>query len=184
MDLPVATPALPRPSPVWRCALLLLAVSSIQWLGGAQIRAIIGYDLLKFGTLEFEEMMSPDAEREVFRLISFASVVVNVGYLGVLVSGTAVLAGGPFRLKQHGWVMMSAILFYAFVPVELYTMFLDGQMIHREFFTTADNSVFRELLIARIGALNGVPVIATLCYYTILLLAVFQPMTRSTTPGA
>ena len=53
--------------------------------------------------------------------------------------------------------MMSAILFYTFVPVEAFTMYLDGTMVYKEFFTTEGNDVFRELFVARVGALAGAP---------------------------
>jgi hypothetical protein len=51
-------------------------------------------------------------------------------------------------------------------------------MVYTELFTTADNMVFRELFLARLGALAGTPLIATLCYYTIIALAVFQPLKK------
>jgi hypothetical protein len=99
----------------------------------------------------------------------------------VLVSGAVFLATSPLRLKEHGWLMMSAILFSLFVPVELYTMYLDARMVYMEFFTTAGNDVFRELFHARLGVLAGAPLVALLCYYTIIALAVFRPFTK--TPG-
>jgi hypothetical protein len=58
-------------------------------------------------------------------------------------------------------------------------MTLDARMIYHEFFTTAENRVFRELFLARVGALKGAPLVAMLCYYTIIVLAVFQPMKRT-----
>jgi hypothetical protein len=73
---------------------------------------------------------------------------------------------------------MSAILFYLFVPVEAFTMYLDGKMIYQEFFTMVDNEVFRELFVRRMGALKGAPVVALLCYYTIIGLVVFQPFRK------
>jgi hypothetical protein len=51
-------------------------------------------------------------------------------------------------------------------------------MIYLEFFTTTSNETFRELFIARVTALAGTPMIALLCYYTIIALAVFQPLRR------
>ena len=79
--------------------------------------------------------------------------------------------------------MMSAILFYAFVPVEAFTMYLDGKMAYTEFFTTEGIDRFRELFVARVGALAGAPVIALLCYYTIIALAVFRPFTKTSLPS-
>jgi hypothetical protein len=165
-------------STTWRVALFVLITASVLWLGGINIRAMIGSDMLKVGTLEFEEYLPPEAEREIFRLLSISSVVVILSYCVVLLSSIVFLISSPFRLKEHGWLMMSAILFYLFVPVECFTMVLDGKMIYREFFTTADNQVFRELFIARVGALAGASVIAMMSYYTIIGLAVFQPFRK------
>ncbi len=163
--------------------MFVLVVSAVFWLGGTNARAFIGNDMLKPGTVEFEEYLSPEAEREVFRLISVCSVVIIVSYLAVLASSIVFLATCPFRLKEHGWLLMSALLFFLFVPVEVYTMVLDGKMIYLEFFTTADNTVFRELFVARVKALAGVPVIAVLCYYTVIGLAVFQPLRKRLSPS-
>lgn len=167
-------------STTWRIALFVFIVSGTLWLGGAHVRAIIGNDLLKLGTLDFEEYIPPEAEREIFRLLSLTSIFVISTYLVTLISSLVFLAASPYKLKEEGWLMISAILFYLFVPVEAFVMFLDGKMIYNEFFTTADNLVFRELFVARVGALAGTPFIATLCYYTIIALAVFQPLKKGT----
>jgi hypothetical protein len=171
-----------KPSPrTAHTALLFMIIGAIFWLGGVNIRAIIGNDMLKPGSLSFEEYVAPEAEREIYRLLSFASVAVMISYATVLVSGTVFLTTSDLRLKENGWLMISAILFYAFVPVELFTMVLDARMVYMEFFTTAGNDVFRELFLARVAALAGAPVIALLCYYTIIVLAVFRPF--RTHPG-
>lgn len=165
-------------SSVWRMSLFVCIVASIVWLGGVNIRALIGNDILKAGTVEFEEYIDPHAEREVYRLISIVSIAVVIGYSVAVVSSIVFLTTSPFKFKEHGWLMMSAILFYMFVPVEVYTMHLDWKMIYLEFYSTADNQFFRELFVARVKALQGVPFIALLCYYTIIALAVFQPLKK------
>lgn len=167
--------------PVWRIALFVLTFSSVFWLGGVAIRGILANDLLQTGTLQFEEYLAPEAEREVFRLISFSSLVIIPSYMLTLGGAIVFLATSPFKLREHGWLTMSAILFFLFVPVEIFTMYIDGKMIYQEFFTTADNQMFRTLLIERLGALAGIPLIALLCYYTIIGLAVFQPF-KATAP--
>lgn len=168
----------PRTLSTWRIALLFLIFSSILWLGGVHFRILMGNDLLQWGTLELEELMPPEAEREVYRLISVASTVILPAYVITLLSGTVFLAASPYRLKENGWLMMSALLFYLFVPVEIFTMTIDARMLYNEFFTTSDIGVFRELFLARVGALRGAPFVALLSYYTILVLIVFQPLRR------
>jgi hypothetical protein len=167
-----------RNSPTWRIALFVFVLSGVYWLGGMHVRAMIGNDMLKVGTLEFNEYLAPDAEREIYRLLSLISLVIIVAYAISLVSSVVFLTTSPFKMKEHGWLLMSAILFYLFVPVEIFTMYLDGKMIYREFFTTAENAVFRELFVARVAALAGTPLIAMLCYYTIIGLAIFQPFKK------
>jgi hypothetical protein len=163
---------------LWRVALFVMVLAGTSWLGALNMRAIIGNDMLRTGTLQFDELLPPDAEREIFRLLSLASLVVIVAYAVTLVSSIVFLVSSPFRLKEHGWLMMSAILFYIFVPVEIYTMVLDGRIVYNEFFTTADNALFRELVLARVGALAGAPLIALLCYYTAIGLAIFRPFVK------
>ena len=162
----------------WRLSLFTLILAGIFWLGASGIRVIIGNVLLETGTLRFEEYLPPDAEREIFRLLSIVSLVVISSYVAVVTSAVVFLATSPYPLKEHGWLMMGAVLFFLFVPVEMFTMYLDAQMIYLEFFTTADRSAFRELFIARVAALSGTPFIAMLCYYTVIALAVFQPFRK------
>jgi len=171
-------PSAQHPSSLWRFWLFLLVSSAIIWLGGVNARAIIGNDLLKTGTLEFEEFLAPEAEREIFRLLSMTSMVIMASYAVLFFSSILFLVSSPYRMKEHGWLLMSAILFYVFVPVEAFTMYLDSKMIYQEFFTTVDNEVFRELFVRRMGALKGAPVVALLCYYTIVGLVVFQPFRK------
>jgi hypothetical protein len=168
-----------RGLPAWRIALVICVFASILWLGGTHVRMLLANDLLKTGTLELVDYMPPEAEREVYRMISITSVLVLPAYAVTVVSSIFFLALSPFRLKEHGWLMMSAILFFVFVPIEAFTMTLDARMIYQEFFTTADNRLFRELFLARVGALSGAPLVALLSYYTIIVLAVFQPMKRN-----
>ena len=161
-----------------RVSLFFLIVSSIIWLGAVNVRAVIGNELLVFGTLDFKQNLDPELEREVFRLISLSSVIVIAGYLATFASALVFAKTTELRFKQNGWLMMSAILFFLFSPVEFYTIFLDWRMIALDFFSDPTLREFRVLFIHRLAALAGVPIIALLCYYTIIALAVWQPMKR------
>lgn len=163
-----------------RFSLFFLLVGSILWLGGINIRAILADQLLVAMTLEFEPDLNPLVEREIFRMINYSSLVIFAGYLLVFFNGIIFLRRTHLRLKDHGWLMMSAILFYIFTPVEIYTAYLDGKMASLEFAQSVENSVFRELFIKRVAALEGLPFIALLCYYTIIGLIVWQPMKKQT----
>ena len=162
-----------------KTSLFLMIVGAAVWLGGVNVRAIIGVDLLDFGTTEFRPNIPPLVEREVFRLIALSSIVVTIAYVATLVSSIVFLKTMSLTFKQNGWLMMSAILFYLFVPVEVYTMILDGKMVYLDLILSSNDLVeFRKLLIHRLAALSGVPIIALFCYYTIVGLVVFQPLKK------
>jgi hypothetical protein len=164
-----------------KISFLFLSIAAICWLGGLNVRALVGFDLLQVGTLDFKPNIHPYVERAVFSLIAQSSIVVTYAYAIVWISGIIFLRTTSLRLKEHGWLMMSAILFYLFTPVEVYTMVLDIKMWYLDYLGSNDLVEFRKLFIHRLGALAGVPMIALLSYYTIIVLAIFRPMrlTRS-----
>lgn len=161
-----------------RISLFALMVCSIIWLGAVNVRAVIGNELLNFGTLQFKTSLDAELEREIFRLISLSSVIVIGGYLGTFASAILFVRTTALSFKQNGWLMMSAILFFIFSPVEFYTLFLDWRMIALDFFSNPPLTDFRILFIHRLAALAGVPMIALLSYYTIIGLVVWQPMKK------
>jgi len=168
----------PKESKATKLLLWLMFISSIFWLGGINIRAVIGNELLIFGTIEFRSNINPQVERSIFGLIAKSSIIILCSYIFVWISGIVFLSKTKLNLKQNGWLMMSAILFYIFTPLEIYQSILDIKMIYMDWFTTGDLVEFRKLLIHRLKALQGVPIIAQFCYYTIIALVVFQPLKR------
>ena len=161
-------------------ALFFLILGTIAWLGGINIRGVLSNHLLVMGTLESEPNLNPIVEREVFRLINYSSIVTILGYTTVFIAGIVFLRSTRFTMKENGWLMMSALLFYIFSPAELYTSFLDGRMVSLELWGNVEIATLRELLIKRIAALKGLPYIALLCYYTIIGLVIWQPLKKKT----
>lgn len=159
--------------------LLILVLSGIIWFGGLHIRAIIGFDLLEMGTLDFKPNIHPYVERAVFNLIAQSSLVVGIAYIITWLAGLFYIITTHRRFKENGWFLMCVILFYIFTPVEIYTLVLDAKIWLLNFSGSNDLVEFRTLFIHRLAALSGVPTIAILCYYTAIIVAVFQPLKKS-----
>ncbi len=162
-----------------KISLFILCLSALFWLGGINIRAMIGFDLLQIGTIEFKPNIHPYVERTVFSLIAQSSLIVSIAYLATWVSSIVYLKASRYRFRDHGWLMAAAILFFLFTPVEIYTMILDGNMWYLDHIGSNDLVEFRKLFIHRLAALSGVPIIALLCYYTAIGFVVFRPLKRS-----
>jgi len=156
-------------------ALAVVVIAGICWLGGINIRAMIGFDLLEPGTLDFKSNIHPYVERAVYSLIAQSSLVVNISYVIVWAAGIVLLRSSSYRMKDHGWLMMAAILFYLFTPVEIYAMVLDLKIWYLDKIGSNDLVEFRKIFIHRLAALAGVPMIALLSYYTAIVVTIFRP---------
>jgi hypothetical protein len=170
-----------RPA-VAKAALALAALGAVTWLGGINVRASVGFSLLQFGTLEFKPNIDPGIERAIFSLVAQSSMILIAAYAVLLLSSVVYFWAARPPLRTEGWLMIAAILFYAFVPVEVYTSVLDVRMWLLDAAGSNDLVEFRKLFIHRLAALSGVPMIALLSYYTAIALVIIRPFRRP--PGA
>lgn len=161
--------------------LFLLIVSSVFWLGGINIRAIIGNDLLNYDEFSFRTSIPPDEENWIFRMLSFSSIFIMSSYAVVLISAIAFLKTARINIKENAWLLMCSILFFVFVPVEIYTYYLDIKFYLLYLTNPPNHDGLLKIFGERIGFLKGVPYIAVLSYYTIILIAVFRPLSKTKT---
>ena len=161
-----------------KISLVILSVAVIVWLGAVNIRAIIGFELLHTGTLEFVAHPDPAVEREIMHLVSYASLAADGGYVVAFLSAMVFLWTTPLVLKREGWLLMSAILFFIFSPVEFYTISIDFKFVWSEMSGSPDAGMLRELFMKRLAALSGMPLVAILCYYTIIPLVIWRPFRK------
>lgn len=162
-----------------KTSLFILIIFGIFWLGAIVVRFFIGNQLLNYDEFNFRTSIPPDEENQIFKMISDASILIMTAYPIVLISTIIFLRSCKINLKENPWLLMSAILFFVFVPVELYTSFLDLKFILLFNKRPANHDRLLELFGERIGFLRGVPWIAVMSYFSIVWLAVFQPLKKS-----
>jgi hypothetical protein len=162
-----------------KIALILLIAAAIFWLGGINVRALIGNELLNYDQFDFRTSIPPDRENTLFQMICNASILIAVSYFIVLVSAIWFIATTKLKIKENGWLLMCSILFFLFVPVEVYTNYLDIKFTLVFFSSPPNHDELLKIFGERIGALSGVPVIALFCYYTIIPIAVFKPLRKT-----
>ena len=161
-----------------KIALTLLIISAVFWLGSINVRTLIGNELLDYDQFDFKTSIPPDRENTLFQMMSNASLVVVISYAIVLISAIWFLATTKLKMKENGWLLMSAILFFIFVPVEIYTNYLDVRFMLLFQSNPPNHDGLLKLFGERLGGLSGIPVIAVFCYYTIIPVAVFRPLRR------
>lgn len=151
-------------------------------------RAVIANEFFLPGTLDFAPGINISQERLLFQLVSAASTVVVSAYGVVLISAIVVLRRIPHRIKDHGWLLMASILFFIFVPVEIFTAWLDIHFIFdwleaKAAYVAGGPAAYdgyrtelQATLSHRIGALHGLPVMAILSYFTAVAVIILQPI--------
>jgi hypothetical protein len=161
-----------------KVALTLLIIASVFWLGGINVRALIGNELLNYDQFDFRVSIPPDRENALFQMMSNASILIAVSYFIVLLAAVWFMATTKLKIKQNGWLLMSAILFFIFVPAEIYTNYLDIKFTLLFHSGPPNHDELLKIFGERLGALSGIPVIALFCYYTIIPIVVFKPLRR------
>jgi hypothetical protein len=161
-----------------KIALTILITAAVFWLGGINIRALLGNELLNYDQFDFRTSIPPDRENTLFQMICNSSIVIVISYFFVLVGAVWFLATTKLKMKKNGWLLMSSILFFIFVPAEIYTYYLDVRFILLFFSGPPNHDELLKLFGERLGGLSGLPVIALFCYYSIIPIAVFRPLRK------
>ncbi|MEZ4688762.1 MAG: hypothetical protein R3A12_00725 [Ignavibacteria bacterium] len=87
--------------------------------------SLLVINFLNYDEFNFRTSIPPDEENQIFKMISDASIMIMVSYIFVLASAIVFVRSVKINLRENPWFLMCCILFFAFVPVELYTSFID-----------------------------------------------------------
>lgn len=157
---------------------MLFIASSLVWLFAGGMKNYHAGELLQFGTVEFKASLDPAIERIAYRSFAEHSILAFISYPFMLLGAAGFLATTQHSLKKEGWLMMSALLIFLFIPVELYCFWLDWKIVGLQYWGAWPVEEFRKAFYSRITALAGLPLIAQMCYYTIPIFIIFKPLNK------
>jgi hypothetical protein len=158
--------------------LFLFIICAAAWLAAASVKNYHAGMLFDFGTVQFRNDLNVGTERSVYDRIAQSSAVAMILYPFVLLTAAGFLASTRRKFQQDGWLLMSAILLFGFIPVELYCYWLDWKLIGLNYWGNWPLEEFRKAVVLRMTALAGLPFIAQLCYYTIPIFVIFKPLQK------
>lgn len=153
----------------------IFLASFLLWLGILTVRIFVGVQLIDGRTLQYKKSIDPVVERAVYSTLADYSTAAMAVYPLVLITGFLYVRVTRKNLRKSGWLLMSAILFCIFIPVELYCFTIDWSMIGMVSGGQLPIESYRTIFMKRAMALAGLPFIAWLCYYTILGLVLVRP---------
>jgi hypothetical protein len=162
--------------PAAKIFLIMLGISFLAFLWTSVWENIHIGSLLEFGTIVFSNEITPEQEMSVYRSMAEYSIGAFIAYPIAVMSVIGFLKTTRRSLKNDGWLLMSAILFFIFIPVEMYCFWLDWKIVGLTYWGDWPIEEFRKAFIARVTVLAGLPFIAQLCYCTIPLLIMIKPL--------
>lgn len=157
---------------------LLLCLSAAVWLMLIVLKNIEIGGLVEFGTIQFRNGLTVEQEQATYATLVEYSAIALVAYPLTIFSAAGYIMTTHRSVKREGWLLMSAILLFVFIPVELYCFWLDWKLIGLQYWGEWSVEEFRKAFLNRITALAGLPFIAQLCYFTIPILIIFKPLQK------
>lgn len=158
--------------------LILFIISATAWIAASSVKNYRAGMLFEFGTVQFRNDLNVEKERSSYDQIAQSSIVTMSLYPLVLLTAAGFLATTRRTFRKDGWLLMSTILLFGFIPVELYCYWLDWKLIGLNYWGDWPLEEFRKAIVLRMTALAGLPFIAQLCYYTIPIFVIFKPLQK------
>ncbi|MFZ4619803.1 MAG: hypothetical protein ACOYNS_04530 [Bacteroidota bacterium] len=164
--------------PIAKFFLFLFVLSALVWMYASSMKNYQAGMLFEFGTANFKQEINADVERTIYRTISENALIAFVSYPLTILAAAGFAATTRWKFRIDGWLMMSAILLFGFVPVELYCAWLDWKIVGLNYWGDWPLEEFRKAILMRMTALAGLPFIAQLCYFTIPFFIIFKPLQK------
>jgi len=165
-------------TPKSKIAGVLFIMTALLWLAGTTFQNIASGKLLVFGTVELVQNLPEQTERSVYETIAQTAVVRMLSYPLVILFAFLYVRWTKKSFAANGWLLMSAILLFLFIPVEGYCLWREWKIVGLLYWGSWPIEEFRKAFLVRVTALGGLPMIASLCYYTIIGLIVVRPMKK------
>lgn len=153
-----------------KIALYFLAMGIILLLGGIAYQIIVGVSTMA--------ITDETVERFGYMVMSRGSILLIIAYAMVFFSGIAFWLLGPYKLKEDRWFLIAFLLFYIWLPVDLYTISLDIQFATRFDPNIPITNELKSLFLSRQQSLGPVPLLMLLGYLTAIGMIVFKPFKK------
>jgi hypothetical protein len=147
--------------------LFILIIGAFLLLGGIAFQMLIG----------ISTMLASNSVMEQFgyTLMSRGSIMLIIAYSIVFISGLIFWQKGPYKLKKDKWFLISFLLFYIWLPVDIYTIILDIK-----FAVLFDSNIpiteeLKSLFLKRQTTLGPIPLFMLLGYLTAIGFSIFKP---------
>lgn len=156
---------------------LIAAISGSIWLGAYATRMIISYQLFDID-MKIASYINDNNLESILKIISPSINTTFVLFLTFIIAFTIFLFTSNIKLKENGWMFITAVIIYTTLPFEGYLMIIDFKIISALSFSDIVNSDYVISLIReRFTSLGSFPIIILLSYCSLIYFLISKPFT-------
>lgn len=161
--------------------LTITLTSGALWLGSYTIKLFSLYNFFEFdqnNSLILKNIFTNiDLKPTIFELLPTLSISL-ISYIVFIAFGILFLISTKVNLKQNGWLFISLMIVLFCLPFEIFLSLKDYELI-KMILNNSDKSMeMIEIIKLRITALSSFPIVSFILHYSIIILAVFKPLTK------
>ena len=162
----------------------IFAIGGVIWLGAGIARTVIGFDAFIPGTAEIKIAQSEAMRLHTIWLYTMLGAWTGFSFAISAVGGVGAVVAMRARVRNNGWIMMSALLFCLLIPgqvwltiqdIDLWSLFDSATGIPLASYEEILDVFLRRTTEITSSVVTG---LSFLVAVTILLILVWRPLTR------
>jgi len=162
--------------------LVITCLSGSLWLGSYMTTLFVTYRLFEETDFILKPYYNTANLSEVLLTLLPAFTSTFVLYIIFFLFFILFLVFSKLNLKQNGWLFIITLLVLVTFPLEAYLMNIDYKIISLVNSESFNPNNVIELIKERFIVFNSFPVIEIFCYFAIIFLLIFKPLTKKVMP--
>lgn len=162
--------------------LSIFAIALIIWLGGTITRTIIAYDnYIPFSQFELKPEYSEEIRIHNIYLFTNLSIFSIISFFAMVISAFIIFFYNIRLLKEKGWLFMAFVLFFLTIPVEIYSIILDINLLIalREGMKNFSEIASQNFIKNKFQYLSIIQPLVFLSYFSGIIILILKPLDKS-----
>lgn len=157
----------------------ITCLSGAIWLGSYITRLSVTYRLFQENSFVLKDYITPQSLSNILYTLLPAYWLTFICYIVFLVFFVSFLTTSKLSLRNNGWMFIITVVVLLTFPFEAYLMSIDFNIVTLLTNNPFNSSEVLNLIIKRFKAFSSFPIIEIFCYFAVIFLIIFQPLTKN-----
>lgn len=160
-----------------KIVLYICILSGVLWLGSYAARLTLIYQLFQGNDFTLKSVFDNQNLPGIFITINSVAILNAILFAIFIISFLMFLIFSHVKLKDNGWLLISSIIIILTIPFEIFLMSIDYKIFSIIQSGNVNTKLILDYTISRFKILGSFPIIEILCYFSIIYLILFKPLT-------